>query len=105
MILKALQTELFSIKIDSLGKKIPKSPEFNLYTYNEVWCTRILTKKKVIFRDGNIKCLLKDWKNLQNCNSNKIFIPRIVFYEQMNEQVELFDHIQMIQMIALRGQI
>ena len=30
MISKALQTELFRIKIDSLGKKIPKFPEFNL---------------------------------------------------------------------------
>ena len=30
MISKALQTKLFRIKIDSLGKKIPKFPEFNL---------------------------------------------------------------------------
>ena len=30
MIFKALQAELFRIKTDSLGKKIPKFPEFNL---------------------------------------------------------------------------
>ena len=47
MISKALQTELFRIKIDSLGKKIPKFPEFNLIMiYDISYMSHIICKKK-----------------------------------------------------------